>query len=79
MCQVLLLYKKDYLGKHKLMIAKVELMRCTNIYVSFYCAFHKHANSEVQNPTDDCVFRFSLNRPLRKQNFTLTGSKGQGL
>ena len=22
----------------------------------FYCAFHKHANSEVQKPTDDCVF-----------------------
>ena len=23
----------------------------------FYCTFHKHANSEVQKPTDDCVFR----------------------
>ena len=22
-----------------------------------YCAFHKHANSEFQKPTDDCVFR----------------------
>ena len=22
-----------------------------------YCAFHKHANSEVQKPTNDCVFR----------------------
>ena len=22
-----------------------------------YCAFHKHANSEVQKPTDDCVVR----------------------
>ena len=22
-----------------------------------YCAFHKHANSEVQKPTDDCIFR----------------------
>ena len=22
-----------------------------------YCAFHKNANSEVQKPTDDCVFR----------------------
>ena len=21
-----------------------------------YCAFHKHANSEVHKPTDDCVF-----------------------
>ena len=24
---------------------------------SHYCAFHKHANSEVQKPTDGCVFR----------------------
>ena len=24
---------------------------------SLYCAFHKHANSEVQKLTDDCVFR----------------------
>ena len=23
----------------------------------YYCAFHKHANSQVQKPTDDCVFR----------------------
>ena len=23
----------------------------------YYCAFHKHANSEVQKPTDYCVFR----------------------
>ena len=46
-----------------------------------YCAFHKHANSEVQKPTDDCVFAAvnHLNGPLRKQNFTLTGSKGHGL
>ena len=22
-----------------------------------YCSFHKHANSEVQKPTDDCIFR----------------------
>ena len=22
---------------------------------SYYCAFHKHANSEVQKPSDDCV------------------------
>ena len=29
------------------------------VYLRFiyYCAFHKHANSEVQKPTDDCVFR----------------------
>ena len=37
----------------------------------YYCAFHKHANSEVQKPTDDCVFRCSQS--------SLTGSKGQGL
>ena len=41
----------------------------------------KHANSEVQKPTDDCVFAAvnHPNGPLRKKNFTLTGSKGQGL
>ena len=22
-----------------------------------YCAFHKHANCEVQKPTNDCIFR----------------------
>ena len=40
-----------------------------------------HANSEVQKPTDDCVFAAVsyLNGPLRRQNFTLTGSKGHGL
>ena len=41
---------------------------------SIYCTFHKHANSEVQKPTDDCVFHCCqssyLNGPLRKQNFT---------
>ena len=26
-------------------------------YTCLYCAFHKHANSEVQKPTDDCFFR----------------------
>ena len=25
-------------------------------FLSSYCAFHKHAYSEVQKPTDDCVF-----------------------
>ena len=45
-----------------------------------YCAFHKHANSEVQKPTVDCVFATvnHLNGPLRKQNFTLTGAIGHG-
>ena len=29
------------------------------VYLRFvyYCAFHKHPNSEVPKPTDDCVFR----------------------
>ena len=51
-----------------------------SIFSWCYSAFHKHANSEVQKPTDDCVFRCvdHLNGPLRKQNFTLTGSKGHG-
>ena len=40
------------------------------------CAFQKHANSEVQKPTDDCVFRW---RTSYGQNFTLTGSKGHRL
>ena len=34
---------------------------CEYIYIyivgMYYCAFHKHANSQVQKPTDDCVFR----------------------
>ena len=33
-----------------------------------YCAFHKHANSEVQKPIFAAVDH--LNGPLRKQNFT---------
>ena len=47
----------------------------------FYCAFHKHANSEVQKPTTIAFLAVvnHLNGPLRKQNFTLTGSKGQVL
>ena len=40
-------------------------------------AFHKHANSEVQIAFFAAVNH--LNGPLRKQNFALTGSKGQGL
>ena len=53
---------------------------CEIFSLSTYCAFHKHANSEVQKPTDDCVFAAinHLNGPLRTQNFTLTGSKGHG-
>ena len=46
-----------------------------------YCAVHKHAHSEAQKPTDNCVFATvnHLNGPLRKQNFALTGSKGHSL
>ena len=35
-----------------------------------YCAFHELANSEVQKPTDDCVFRC--------RQSSLTVSKGHG-
>ena len=50
-------------------------------YLLTYCAFHKHANSEVQKSTDVCVFRCHniLSGPLRKQTFTSMGSKGHGL
>ena len=44
-----------------------------NKFVQYiYCAFHKHANSEVQKPTDICIFT-AINhhiRPLREQNRT---------
>ena len=33
-------------------------MQEVNLTLFFHCAFHKHANSEVQKPTDDCVFRY---------------------
>ena len=29
----------------------------TGLFKHNYCAFHKHANSEVQKPTEDCIFR----------------------
>ena len=40
----------------------------------------KHANSEVQKPTDVAFYAAVNHRkgPLRKQNFTLTGSKDHG-
>ena len=45
--------------------------------VESYCAFQKHANSEVQKPTH--VYAFPainhLNGPLTKQKFTLTVQK----
>jgi len=53
-----------------------------NSYFScIYCAFQKHANSEVQKPIGVCVFAAvnHLSGPLRKQKFTSTGSKGHGL
>ena len=38
-------------------------------------------NSEVQKPTDVCIFSAvnHLSGPLRKQKFTSMGSKGHGL
>ena len=72
-----------YDQKRQMLILLSLRLKQTYSYVESkpYCAFHKHANSEVQKPTDDCVFAAvnHLNGPLRKQNFTLTGSKGQGL
>ena len=46
----------------------------------YHCTFQKHVNSEVQNPTDVCVFRCrqSSKRTLRNRKFTSTGSKGHG-
>ena len=52
---------------------KNYLLECNHCY----CAFHKHANSEVQKPTDVCIFH--LSGALRKQKFTSMGSKGHGL
>ena len=63
----------------------------TNHYILFsqassWCicnsAFQKHVNSTVEKAS--CRFAFfaavnHLSGPLRKQNFTLTGSKGHGL
>ena len=57
-----------------------ELYTSSAVFIN-YCAFQKHANCEVQNPTDLFVFFAAVNIlsvPLRKQNFTLKGSKGHG-
>ena len=50
--------------KCRLKPTPLYLQRGKQMYISFYfcsilvyCAFHKHVNSEVQKPTDDCVFR----------------------
>ena len=47
--------------------------------VSFYCAFHKHAKFKSQLTIAFFAAVNHLNGPFRKQNFTLTGSKGHGL
>jgi len=50
------------------------------VFKSTYCAFHKHANSEKSQLTIAFFAAVNhLNGPLRKQNFTLMGSKGHGL
>ena len=42
--------------------------------------FKKHANSEIQKLAISFFAAVNhVNGPLRKQNFTLTGSKGHGL
>ena len=35
-----------------------KIRLCVKLYFTWsnYCALHKHANSEVQKPTNDCVF-----------------------
>ena len=43
---------------------------------SLNCAFQKQINSKVQKPTS--LPSNHLSGPLRKQKFTLTGSKGHG-
>ena len=53
----------------------------SNAVLINYRAFQKHANSDVQNPTDPFAFFAAvdiLSGPLRKQNLTLTVSKGHG-
>ena len=57
-----------------------ELYTSSAVFIN-YCAFQKHANSEVQNPTDPFAFYAAVNilsGSLRKQNFTLKDSKGHG-
>ena len=57
-----------------------ELYTSSAVFIN-YCAFQKHANSEVQNTNDPLAFLAAVNilsGPLRKQNLTLKGSKGHG-
>ena len=57
-----------------------KLYTSSAVFIS-NCAFQEHANSEVHDPTDPFAFFAAVNilsGPLRKQNFTLTGSKDHG-
>ena len=61
-------FKTDFLllgvdGELILLMDSSGEKKCT-----YYGAFHKHANSEVQKPTDDCVFRRFLNFRVRMSN-----------
>ena len=69
---------KQFHTNHYILFSQAQLMpRCL-----CYSAFQKHVNSKVEKAS--CRFAFfaavnHLSGPLRKQNFTLTGSKGHGL
>ena len=57
-----------------------ELYTSSAVFIN-YCAFQKHVNSDVKSPNDAFPFFAQINilsGPLRKQNFSLTGSKGHG-
>ena len=41
----------------KMVAAYIAARTQLSTKLGLYCAFHKHANSEVQKPADDCVFR----------------------
>ena len=63
-------------------VQPLRAMPYNNMWPCFiYCAFHKHANSKFKSQLTIAFFTAvsHLNRPLRKQNFTLTGSKAHGL
>ena len=48
---------KERVEEESLLERELHILDCINLDHKCYCAFHKHANSEVQKPTDDCVFR----------------------
>ena len=63
-------------------VQPLRAMPYNNMWPCFiYCAFHKHANSKFKSQLTIAFFTAvnHLNGPLRKQNFTLTGSKAHGL